>query len=253
MATLQTPTDTGLLRQFRDFYSEIVRQKKRIAKDPDIAPDEIFHHLKDFLETIGTAGDRAHDHAIEVRIRREARYAMAALADEIFVHLEWPGAVLWVDRLLENEIFSSCISGELLFEKIREHLHVATKDRPRIYHDLTIIYLYTLALGFQGRYRNRQRPRHMHPELRRQRHALLAALNEHETGQHAHALFPGAQTTTPGRRLRERLPDVRRWRRIFLAVVVTYLLGSTMMWFLLTHELSGVAGKILVEQQEGEP
>lgn len=244
-AVAEPSTDTRLVDYFRRFYAIVVRYKHQIRSSYEVTPAEIFATLRDYLEHFAAA-----DHSLDQRMYTEARYAMAALADEIFLNLPWDGAREWTNRLLENELFSSCICGELLFEKIRDHLQTAGENRPPIFHSLSTVYLYVLSLGFEGRFRNRGNGA-PHPELMRFRRALYASARE-VAGEFAPGseLFPGADARIPGVHIHERLPDARRWQRILIGAVLAYLFVSTAVWFVVTRDLSQTTSEIVEEQEE---
>jgi type VI secretion system protein ImpK len=82
---------------------------------------------------------------------RQAEYVMVAAADEVFVRLPWSGAAFWQANLLELERFGTRAAGQVVFTRIESLLDVANPD----HRDLAAVYLAALALGFQGRYADR--------------------------------------------------------------------------------------------------
>jgi type VI secretion system protein ImpK len=98
--------------------------------------------------------------AFAYEVYREAQYVMAALADEVFLYLEWEGKSTW--PLLESRLFQSHIAGEEIFNRLDRLL----QRRDPFYLDLAAVYFMALSLGFQGKYRGRED--HDRMEYRRQ-------------------------------------------------------------------------------------
>lgn len=152
-----------LLRYFEDFYCEVVRFKQaiethNIAKEesPDKPPsapqetivDNIQNSLLKLLNTQALDTSRfGGDYGIEEY--REAEFVMVALADEIFVHMDWDGKNNWKNNIIESQLYQTHKSGEAFFEKIEKFLK--QRDPSRV--DMAMIYLLALGLGFLGRYR----------------------------------------------------------------------------------------------------
>ena len=76
---------------------------------------------------------------------------MAALADEIFLYLDWPGREAWRANLLEFKLFQSYRAGEEIFRRIEALL----RTRDPADSELAKIYLMAIALGFRGQPRGR--------------------------------------------------------------------------------------------------
>lgn len=76
----------------------------------------------------------------------EVSYVMAALADEIFINLNWDGRDYWKKNLLEEKLFNSHYAGEKIFQNINRVLNDQGFDAV----ELAIVYFYCLSLGFKG-------------------------------------------------------------------------------------------------------
>ena len=96
----------------------------------------------------------------------EAQYVMAALADDVFIHLNWEGKHAWTSNLLEAALFGSHTAGEKVFEKLDRLL----RDRDPADRSLAAVYLNALSLGFRGKYYGVND----HGRLRRYRNELFA-------------------------------------------------------------------------------
>lgn len=237
-----------LMRQFHDFYREVVRLTRRMEhgawifdstalpegrRTSDLeenhlekrpAPSAVWQSLLTLLERQAlTARRSGGEFASE--IYRQAQYVMAALGDEIFIHTEWPGKDAWQERLLEAELFSSHRAGEVIFERIDELL----LRRDPIYLDLAHLYLYALALGFQGRYRERRGGEYELASYRRKLFNFISGRDpELEAGPEN--LFPQTYSSTLDQAVKKRLPYLQPWLLAFAAVILLWILIAHPIW-----------------------
>lgn len=93
------------------------------------------------------AGRLAGKGNVELELR--ARFLKAALADEMMLRSDWSGRAHWRHVLVEATLFRTAHAGQQVFADIDQLL--AERDPAR--RPLARLYLYLLALGFQGRYR----------------------------------------------------------------------------------------------------
>ncbi|SIS48430.1 DotU family type IV/VI secretion system protein [Insolitispirillum peregrinum] len=169
-------------------------------------------------------------------IYRDAKYMMAALADETFLHeVEWEGRLVWRDTLVETRLFGSSISGERVFRLIDALLDGGDP----LHIELASIYLMVLTLGFKGRYRGdgeailetyRQRLRDF-IGLR-----LPAVLPSEPVfaSSYAHTLDEGRE---------QFLPAIRPWIWAVVIFVLGYLLISHGLWVWLTGPVRAIIGE----------
>ncbi|THF63700.1 DotU family type IV/VI secretion system protein [Pseudothauera nasutitermitis] len=91
----------------------------------------------------------------EVKAHRLALYAMAALADELFVlEIDWAGREAWLGVLLEHKLFRSRNAAVRFFEITDELLK--TRNPGALHRDLAAVLVLALQLGFKGRFRGGQ-------------------------------------------------------------------------------------------------
>ncbi|MFP4033763.1 MAG: DotU family type IV/VI secretion system protein [Desulfococcaceae bacterium] len=170
---------------------------------------------------------------------RDAQYAMAALADEIFLTLDWPGREVWRGRLLEYELFGSYTAGETLFERVERLL----KDRDPADGELAAVYLLALALGFRGKFRDADDGGQIE-YYRRQLFGFLFQ-GRPDLDREDRRLFPEAYANTLTRDEGERLPYVRRWLWLMLAILAVFLLASVVIWQVFTADLAQEVADLL--------
>lgn len=175
----------------------------------------------------------------------EARYAMAALADEVLLNADWEGRRPWKGQLLEAHLFESRRAGEAIFERIDELL--AHPDPAR--NDLAYIYLMLLGLGFQGKYRD-------HPEgpsvlaAYGRRLFVFLAHRQPELQETTHHLFPEAYERFPGGRTGPRLPHLRPWILAFVLLLVIWLAVGHGVWTGLSEGINDLLERTPSRTQE---
>ncbi|MFO0592770.1 MAG: DotU family type IV/VI secretion system protein [Polyangiaceae bacterium] len=79
----------------------------------------------------------------------DAKFALAAFADEIVYHSTWPGKTQWLQNPLQLQFFGINTAGDGFFNNL-DQLH-GQRNREHVAQ----IYYLCLALGFQGKYRLR--------------------------------------------------------------------------------------------------
>ncbi len=117
--------------------------------ESEVAPSGIRRRLLRLLKRqaleIGTSRGSA-----AAELYGQAQYVMAALGDEILLHIQWKGTAQWRSHLLESELFQTHHAGEEIFTRIDQLL----LDRDPLRAELAQIYLLALGLGFQGGFRD---------------------------------------------------------------------------------------------------
>jgi type VI secretion system protein ImpK len=176
----------------------------------------------------------------------EADYALSALADELLLHaIDWAGADLWREFLLERARFGTEAAGDRLFERID-----ALRAQPDpASSELAGVYLSVLALGFQGRHRHAEpggetavppadAPVDAGVEAdpiaeRRRQLFQIACLSDPTLATADAALVrqaPPLDAGVPGQ-----LPGLRRWTAVLAGVIVAYLLIGQGIWSVTTQ------------------
>lgn len=152
-----------LIKNFKNFYTEILRLKAWALDNnmnPENAPVQndtavqlskaqlIRNTLIDLLQFQYQVIE-SQSGGYAANYYREAQYAMAGLADEVFLNIPWDGAKEWEDHLLESALFNSQDAGQKIFQNIDSYLE--TQKGSNL--DIGVVYLLVLGLGFQGQYR----------------------------------------------------------------------------------------------------
>jgi type VI secretion system protein ImpK len=245
--------DSFLPAMFREFYREVIRLKDIVtagtwgavgdeagaaeAAQSQVAA-RVWQRLLSLLERQAlAAGRNVGEYGAE--LYREAQYVMAALADEIFLNLEWPGRAAWRLNLLETKLFGSHAAGDLFFDKLEKLL----ERRDPVWTEVARVYLMALALGFQGRFRGLDDA----GQLEHYREELFVFIYQRkpELRETSTQLLPQAYGHTFAEGATRRLPTARPWVLAILAALVLFGVASHVVWRSITDPLFAVTDTIL--------
>lgn len=246
--------DSFLLKQFRAFYSEVIRQKKKIEPSTSQAvesgPEEpgtsqakkggthpIHLALMHLLEQ-QVLDSRRSGGEFGVSYYKEAQYVMAALADEIFLHTDWDGRELWKSDLLEYKLFGTHVAGELFFDK----LDTLLKEQDPAQVELAAVYHLALSLGFRGKYHGKDDGGLIEHYLRQ----IFAFIfkREPDIGDESRQIFQEAYSYTLDKGTGGKLPYLKTWFGIIALIIILYILVSHGVWNYLTSDLVDIVEKI---------
>ena len=252
--TARARDESFLMANFRDFYGEVTRFRSLIhggdwlsegveesgkEDSPVQNSTAVWKALLTTLERQALSAQRSRgDYAL--KIFAEAQYVMAALADEIFLHLDWGGKEAWNTNILEAKLFRSHRAGEQVFKRLEELLTI----RNPIHQNLAEVYLMALGLGFQGKFRGAPDG----PErLERYRRRLFDFIydDDPELPQEGAVLFPQAYSHTLDKGFAVRMPNLRPWLMGFLVLALVWVVVSIPLWHRLVGDLEPIIDEIL--------
>ncbi len=200
---------------------------------------DLSDHLLMMLEQLGLEIARMGG-AFTAALYGEAKYAMAALADDVFLSLDWPGRSAWKSVLLEQRLFNSYVAGEALFQRIDRLFHQPDGGNA----DLAAVYLATLGLGFEGKFRSADGN-------------AAVAIADYQLRLHRLLTKGRTPPAKPSGRAYERLisdarpkllPTARSWYLAIVGVVALFLLVTHAIWLVsvgsITDELAGARAAI---------
>jgi len=234
----------GLLECFHEFHAEVVSLKREIfrADPPPPEPEEVKSRLVTLFEKQSVAAQtRLADH--EQTAFKEAQYVMVAMADEVFLRLDWNGRGLWTRRPLEaEEPFNSHVAGERIFQRIDE----IVREREAVPVELLSVYLAALALDFQGKYRYSIEGSAGAKEPSRYRRDLAKQLDQADESsvRPATELCPEAYDATLPGTGRRGLPTLRVVLLVLLIIFLCWLFIGLSLWYYQTLEVSDQIGRI---------
>lgn len=244
--------ESYLLRQFREFYKEILRLKSQVQTPvvPEPSEDEanylsgramttqaVNQALLSFLKEQALEAERSGG-AFAYEVYREAQYVFAALADEVFLNLDWDGSKDW--PLLESKLFGTHVSGEMFFEKLDRLLTL----RDPAYQDLAAVFFMALALEFKGKYRGTEHSAHL-DRYRQELFLMIYHQPPNLLGKDVR-LFPESYLHTLREGGRKKLPDPRNWLWLIPVVILIWLLLSTVIWQGFSHRIDSTLCRVNV-------
>lgn len=235
--TIPAPTNFCLVDQFSDFWDEAVRQKRRVTSGTSGSAESPspYETLLGILKQQAQAAQKAESS----QRYGEAQYAMAVFADEVFLGMIWPGRASWAADPLEQELFGTQDGQDAFFDRLDALLARGVETDP----DLAKVYLFTLSLGFRGRYRSREETVHL-DNYREELYRALYATNP-GTLPGAGRLYPETYMATRSQGEPERLPRVRGWIVAFLVFLLAFGIASHGLWRKATAEVRSEVEKIL--------
>ncbi len=246
--------------KFQQFHAELTRLQDRLregsmAFDSDTPADvrgaglsasAAWRRILNVLErqeqdAVRQGGD------LGLELYKRAQYAMAALADEIFLHLDWSGRDAWRQNLVEAKLFGTHRAGEELFERIDELL----RDRDSGHTEIARIYLSVLALGFQGKYRGRPDAEAEIEVIRRRLYRFIFG-RDPRVVRGREALAPQAYMGTI-ERPRVELPHLKPWIWAIVLVTLVWLTGQHLIWQHTMTQIRPLVDRILEPDMSAIP
>lgn len=241
-----------LIDKFQQFHTELTKLKSRVAEGSWVfeageaaapastndSPLSIWRRLVSILDRQALdAGMEGGDFALE--LYRRAQYAMAALADETFINLDWAGRDAWREHLLESKFFGTHRAGEEMFERIEELLH----EHDALYAELGRVYLMVLALGFQGRYRGQPGADEVLASYRHRLHRFIYSRDPQVT-RSSERVTPQAYMATIEEATKSELPYLKPWIWAIILIIALWLVGGHLIWMNAVEEIRPVVQEI---------
>ncbi len=226
----------NLILVFGNFAVEVFNYKKHILNNDSQFDFKTIHKnlskiLKDILDVQKSI-------SFEKKVR-EVVYIMASLADEVFLNISWEGKDYWENNMLEKHFFGTQIAGEKIFSNIQE---LVSKDN---IENLIIaeIYMKTLLLDFEGKYRGLNDASH---EINNYRRQLLTFVEKYDKSitMVEHRMFHQEYSKTLPTIHRQFLPDIYIINYICAFFIFMFLVVSSIAWILETRPLNEILMEI---------
>ena len=227
-----------LSKQFYDFYLFFLKQRDK-AKGPYTS--RFIHEINQDLSNL-LKSQMSEIHSLGgdywAGMYEQSQYVMAALADEIFLHMEWEGKDEWRENLLEYNLFGSKVAGEKFFKDLDKLL---SDGNPALL-EMATVYHQALSLGFQGQYRGGDGVK---LDFYRKRLHIFIFQRDATWLDETPTLFPDAHKHLLAGGAGEKLPYLGRWIFIIVVLIAVYIGISDYIWRDLTKELTIVTDLIL--------
>ena len=254
-----------ITKYFEDFYSEVIRFKDIVLSQSFVptqptdteeeqtpaekaaqsfatevpAPERIISSLVETLNNQSIDSARYGGEFAE-KYYNEAQFVMAALADEIFLHIDWPGKKYWENNLIESRLYNTHLAGETFFKRLDEFLKLRDPSRS----DIAMIYLLALGLGFKGKYRGPADK----GKIAGYKRELFIFINHRDPtlfNLNAH-MFPDAYLHTLEGGSVQYLNDWRPWVIIFLSILAAMIITSIAVWSYNTSKTNELMNSIFL-------
>jgi type VI secretion system protein ImpK len=213
----------ALVDSFHEFYRELLAVDAQLDAGSISAGDA---HIRLASKLNGQEAQAERDSGPEGRERyRRAKYAMAALADELLLNPDRPHAEEWGPHLLETALFHSQRAGEKIFDDILEmqHLGIAAAELARVY-------LAVVSLGFEGAYRFVGDSKEQKIADARRKLYGLAYGGEAVAIKTQKRINAAAYEATITDGESGKLPHIRPWIYAMVVLVLLYIGGSFALW-----------------------
>ncbi|MBR1735264.1 MAG: DotU family type IV/VI secretion system protein [Alphaproteobacteria bacterium] len=171
---------------------------------------------------------------------KEVIYAMTAIADEIFLNMDWNGKTYWEENMLETKFFGSQIAGEEIFDRINR---LISEPEP-LGTEKAEIYLNMLSLGFVGKFRGADNET---TEIDMYRHKLFEFITKYDReviNVSEYRIFHKEYTFTMPTVRRKLLPDGSVVTYLSVFFLFMFISVSTIVWLVETRDLNILLNEI---------
>lgn len=162
---------------------------------------------------------------------KEAQYIMAAVADETFLHFNWPGRDYWQEYLIEMRLFGTHIAGRQIFESLDRLLDV----RDSTNREMGEIYLAALGVGFLGKYRGTEDI--LEIDTYKERLFTFITHSRPTLFEEDALLFPDTEEYTIKDATPKNMVDPKQWYAIYFSAFFAILVASYGAWHHATKDL----------------
>ncbi|MCX7343562.1 MAG: DotU family type IV/VI secretion system protein [Proteobacteria bacterium] len=176
---------------------------------------------------------------------QEAQYIFVAMADEIMINQSWQGSDYWRQNCLETKIFQTQIAGERVFFQIDGLL----KTNDPMQRELARLYLLSLSLGFQGKFRTQSNIQIL--SYKQQLFSFIYHRNPDITSGTRNYIFEDSLNYVFTEAPAKGLPDLKAWSATAIAVLLVYLFISYGVWMMISDDLHEVLQSIFHLSKQG--
>jgi len=219
----------ALIDKFYEFYAELLDVHAQLDKGSltvDLANEKLV-----LLMSRQEADARREMGAYGFEMYQRAKYAMAALGDEILLNPAHAHGAAWKHHMLESKLFRSQRAGEKIFDDIEEMQNLGASAG-----ELARVYLAILSLGFQGIHRLSNDPEaDLEPYRKKLFRLAYGRAPVSASGQKRIVEAAYESTITDG--TPKQLPHLRPWIYAMVLIVVLYVAGSFALWNAKTADL----------------
>ena len=190
-----------------------------------------------------------NDFALEGKVVQEAKYALVAWVDEIFINSNWKGKKVWQASPLEAKIFDSRNAGEKVFENIDDIVGKNDSERSDLLH----VYLTILGLGFKGKFRSSRigQENGVNEHLAFYTKLVYRGIYGFDNSLKAEdKIMEEAYKYTPALKEATKLINYKPWYLAIGGLFLVMMLLSEVVWFFNTYSINKTVLEINTERKE---
>jgi type VI secretion system protein ImpK len=222
-------SEISLEEMFGNFCVKVFDAKKDVENNKATVDYKALHKSMSLILKASLQEERSLSAEVDAR---EIVYIMAAVADEVFLNIEWPGKEYWEENILEQQHFGTQIAGEKIFNQIDD---LAMKKEPLSARKAEV-YLKALALGFKGKYRGCEDER-LEIDLYREKLFDFIQRNDKSIFFIGNRLFQKEYTYTIPTIHRKLLPDAAIINYVCAFFVFMFTVISSVVWLFETKDM----------------
>ncbi|MDR0753081.1 MAG: DotU family type IV/VI secretion system protein [Holosporaceae bacterium] len=221
--------DINFEEMFGNFCIKVFDTKKDVESNKATVDYKALHKSLGLILKASLQDERSLSAEIDTR---EVVYVMAAIADEVFLNIEWQGKEYWEENILEQQHFGTQVAGEKIFNQIddlmmkKESLSVRKAE----------VYLRALALGFKGKYRGYE-DEQLEIDLYREKLFDFIQRNDKSIFFIGNRLFQKEYTYTIPTIHRKLLPDAAIINYVCAFFVFMFTVISSVVWLFETKDM----------------
>jgi type IV/VI secretion system ImpK/VasF family protein len=208
---------------------------------------ELFEHKRTIVNTDQNVDHIAIHKAVKARIKMyqddekntlsrrdvdDVIYIMCAMADEIFLNMEWNGKEYWENNMLEQEFFNTQFAGESIFQKLEELLN----ENEPVSLEKAEIYLKALSLGFKGKYRGLDCEQKEINAIREKLYYFIGGIDKSIFASE-YRIFQREYTFTIPTMHRQMMPDASIINYVIVFFIFMFLVISSVVWVFETRDI----------------
>ncbi len=224
-----------------DYVYSDEEEKQRIGekeKDTTVSSNMLYRELVALFENQQLTANKLGSE-MGSKLYSEALFVMAAIADEVFLTMNWAGQEAWSKFLLETKFFGSNAGGDIFFEKLDSLL----KERDPVYSDLATMFLLALSLGFRGKYHGIN-DAGIIDGYKEQLYSFIFN-DPPDLSTIDKKLFPKAYLNTLIQESKMMIPGLKKWYALVVLLAVSLLGISHIIWLQMTSDISKIVSQIL--------
>jgi type VI secretion system protein ImpK len=169
----------------------------------------------------------------------EVIYIMCAMADEIFLNMEWSGKEYWETNMLEQDFFGTQFAGESIFQRLEELL----SEKEPVSIEKAEIYLKALSLGFKGKYRELDCEQKEIDAIREKLYYFIGSIDKSVFASE-YRIFQREYTFTIPTMHRQMMPDTSIINYIISFFIFMFLVISSVVWAFETRDIERLLREI---------